>query len=65
MTTDTTTNDPHGNEYLAAIEGMQETYGTPAAASDGQPDPWANIAPDDGSAIEVFCGATARKTDPV
>lgn len=34
------TTDPHHNEYLAAVEGMQDTYGSPsigrAAVVDGQ-----------------------------
>jgi hypothetical protein len=54
--------DAHQNEYLAAIAGMQETYGTPAAASPGTPDPFENIAPDDGSAMEAFCSPARART---
>jgi len=43
--------DPHHNEYLAAAAGMRETYGEPTP-----PDPFANIAGDDGAALDAFCG---------
>ena len=42
--------DAHEREAAAAAQGMVDVYGC-------TPDPFANIAADDGGAIDAFCGA--------